>query len=528
MRKGFHDMHRLQDLVRLHRQGYGPVDVARLLQIDRKTERKYRSRIREAGLLDGSRDAELPSLEALREAVVRPAVRPPQERSSIEAHTAEVAAGLRKGLGPTAIHALLMEEVTGYQGSLSAVKRLYKRLKKAHGPSARDVAIPVHTVAGQQAQVDFGYVGLLRDPETGKLRKAWVFVMVLSYSRYLFARVVFDQRINTWLDLHRQAFTAFNGVPKVIVPDNLKAAVIRSVFDAEGMGVLNRDYRELARHYDFTIDPTPAYSPEKKGKVESAVKYLKQAFFKPRVGRFEHLDDANRRLDTWVRDTANQRLHGTTQRRPCEVLVEEHDALQKLPEKPFILVLWHKATVGRNSHVVLGKRYYSVPWVHLGKEAWLKVVGEQVTIYIDDERVADHRTHGPTPWSTVANHLPEGRRDFAERDPNTWYRRADAIHEEVGVYVRAIMESDQVHYPLRRVQSIVRTLEGLSPERAVSVAKHAARYSCYRPDAVRRIAREGLDLVESDHASVSVEWASNPRYARQVEEFLRGERYGCA
>lgn len=436
--------------------------------------------------------------------------------------------GLVRGLGPTAIHALLVEEHTGFGGSLSAIKRLYKQMKTDAGPRPEDVAIPIHTVAGQQAQVDFGYVGLLLDPKTKKRRKAWVFIMVLSHSRFAFARVVFDQSIETWLDLHRRAFEAFGGVPRVVVPDNLKAAVIRAVFDAEGMGTLNRSYRELARHYGFAIDPTPAYSPEKKGKVESAVKYVKRAFFAPRSDRFTDVGDANRRLDAWMRDTANVRVHGTTQKVPADVLRDERPALLGLPAGRFVPVLWYKTTVGRNSHVAFRKRFYSAPWIHLGQEAWLRVTGQSLTIFIRDERVADHRVDGPTPWSTVASHLPEGRRDFAERDPNAWYARADAIGEDVGVYVRAIMASDQVHHPLRRVQSIVRTLEGLTVERALSVARHAGRFACFRPKAVRRIVDQGDDLQPRDRSFVSAEWATQPRFARQATTFLKEGKHECA
>ncbi|MFK7928646.1 MAG: IS21 family transposase [Myxococcota bacterium] len=527
MRQGLQDMHRLQELVRLHRQGRGPVETARLIGLDRKTERRYRKALNKAGLLAGEPD-DLPPLNELRAAVVRRSARPPQERSSVADFTEDVRSGLVRGLGPTAIHALLAEEHSGFNGSLSAIKRLYKQLKTEAGPRADQVAIPVHTVAGQQAQVDFGYVGLMLDPQSGKRRKAWVFVMVLSHSRFAFARVVFDQGIDTWLDLHRQAFEALGGVPNIVVPDNLKSAVIRAVFDAEGMGTLNRSYRELARHYGFAIDPTPAYSPEKKGKVEAAVKYIKRAFFAPRADRFTNIDDANRRLDAWMRDTANVRVHGTTQKVPAEVLRDERHSLLGLPAVRFTPVFWHKATVGRNSHVVFRKRFYSAPWTHLGQEAWLRITGNSLTIYVSDERVANHRVDGSTPWSTVSEHMPEGRRDFADRDPNTWYERADTLGDDVGVYVRAIMGSDEVHYPLRRVQSIVRTLEGLPIDRAQSVARHAARFACFRPEAVRRIVAQGNDLQPADGAFVSPKWASQPRFARQAEAFLKGGRHECA
>jgi transposase len=124
--------------------------------------------------------------------------------------------------------------------------------------------------------------------------------MVLGHSRHQFSRVVFDQRAETWIQLHEQAFRFFGGVPRTIVPDNLKAAVIRAAFGVSEPGCsLNRSYRELARHYGFKVDPTPPAAPKKKGKVESCVKYVKNNALKGRDG--ESIDDVNAELERWVK-----------------------------------------------------------------------------------------------------------------------------------------------------------------------------------------------------------------------------------
>lgn len=521
VRQGQQDMHKLQEFVRYHRQNEKSTTIAARMGWDRKTERKYRRRLSEAGLLDGPVD-QLPSMAALRKALRRHAPTPPQEVSTVEAHRAFIEGKASEGLGPTAIHGLLEEQVTGFTGSLSAVKRMVARWKRDHRVTAEDVAIPVHTAPGQQAQVDFGYVGKLQDPVTGKRRKAWVFVMVLSHSRLLYAEVVFSQDVETWLALHRRAFKSFGGVPHVVVPDNLKAAVIKAAFSSSDMGEVNRTYRTFARQFGFQIDPTPAYSPEKKGKVESAVKYVKGAFFEPRADQLVDLTDTNRRLFAWIDDKANVRIHGTTGKRPVEVFdAVEQQALMKLPEGSVLPVLWCRARVARTSHVTFRGRFYSVPWQHLEKEAWLRLTGEQLSIYVDDERVADHRTQGATPWSTVPAHLPEERRDLALRDPDTWYRRAAAIDPVVESYAREVMASDEVVFPLRRVQSIVRRLEKLPTDRAVSVVEHAARFGCHRPDGIRRIIDRELDLAPPSGGYVDPTWATSGRFARQADSFLK-------
>jgi len=272
-----------------------------------------------AGLLLGP-IPDLPTLERLKAAVEErlPRKLPPQQVSSLEPWLARIEEAWKKGAGPRAIYDELRLRDEGFveaQATLSAVKRVCARLKRARGVQPEDVAIPVETRPGEVAQVDFGYVGRLYDPRTQVMRKAWVFVMVLGYSRHMFARV--DQTTETWLRLHVEAFEEPGGVVEVVVPDNLKAAVVRAAFGIDGATALNRSYRELARHCGFKVDPTPVYDPEKKGKVESGVKYVKRNFFRSRAGGDSDLVAAE--LQRWVYEIAGTREHGTTHRRPLHV-----------------------------------------------------------------------------------------------------------------------------------------------------------------------------------------------------------------
>jgi transposase len=300
-------MDQLQELVRLHRMGTGYREVARLLAISPNTERHYREILAAEGLLAGAVDA-LPELAELKAAVSKyfGEKRTPQQTSSVERWSETVQAMMAKNATPKAIYDCLRLEHKEFAGTLSAIKRLYTRLRGDKPVEATDIAIPVVSAPGEIAQVDFGYVGKLYDPAQGVQRKAWVFVMVLTYSRHLFARVVFDQRVTTWMALHVEACAYFGGVVDTVVPDNLKAAVVRAAFGFTAEPALNRSYRELARHYRFKVDPTPPYSPEKQGGVESGVKYVKRNFFAPRD--FADIHDANRRLDAWIVEIAGQRL----------------------------------------------------------------------------------------------------------------------------------------------------------------------------------------------------------------------------
>ena len=507
-------MDRLQELVRLHRNGIGAREVARMLQMGPNTERTYREALLKAGLLWGAAQ-ELPELSALKAAVLthKPPKPSGQQESQIASWQPHIESLLDKGLGPKAILDRLCLEHEDFDGKLGAVKRMVHRIRRARGPQAADVAVPVQTAAGEVAQVDFGFAGWRWDPKQGRRRKSWVFVMVLGHSRHQYAEVVYDQRVETWLALHERSFTALGGVPRTIVPDNLKAAVIRAAFGLGDTPALNRSYRELARHYGFLIDPTPPYAPQKKGKVESSVKYVKGNFLKGRDG--ETLDELNPSLCRWIEEIAGQRIHGTTQRRPLEVFeTEERLALLPLPNRPYEPVRWKQATVHRDSHILFDRRLYSVPWRLIGRTVWVRATPSTVEVHFDDERIATHRRNSDGPRSTEDHHLPAHRVDLRHRSRAYWEERAERIGQEVQSYVREVFDADEVLLQLRVVQAIVTHLEKFPPARAQAACRRASYYGAMTYQAIKNILARALDLQPLPTAKMEATWAEVPRFAR--------------
>lgn len=504
-------------------------EVARLLGVSPNTKRGWREALAAAGLLAGPVDA-LPELAALRRAL--PQRVPAQQTSCLETEAEEIRKLQARGAGPRAIFDRLRLESPDFRGSYWAVKRFCRRLVKEAGPVARDVAIPVETAPGEVAQVDFGYAGELFDPVTQKHRRSWVFVMVLAYSRHLFAKVVFDQRAETWQQLHAEAFAAFGGVPQVVVPDNLKAAVVRAAFGADDEPGLQRSYRELARHYGFKVDPTPPRSPEKKGKVEAGVKYVSRSFLATLPEQLA-ADEANRQLARWTREVAGLRVHGTTQRRPLEVFeAEEQSALRPLPEARWRPVTWKRAKVHRDSHVVFDRRLYSVPWRHIGQEVWVRATVEAVDIFLDEHRVALHERRGPGGRSTVDEHLPSGRVDLRFRGRDFWEQRAWAIGPETASLVQAIFADDQVLLPLRKVQAIVTHLESFPRSRAENSSRRANHFCVHDYRGIKEILKRALDFqplqtslpLPPTEAGLATTPLPPPRFVRPVTEMLAGKR----
>jgi transposase len=508
-------MHRLQELVRLHRLGRTARDIARMLGMGRNTVRAYAKALGVAGLLDGEA-AQLPGADVLRAAVLAhlpaPPVRPPPP-SKAERWREDIDVQRRRGAQPTAIHDWLRLNAPGYTGSVSAVRRLCRRLDRERGPVAEDVVIRVETAAGEVAQVDFAYAGERYDPTRGMPRKSWLFVMTLGFSRHMYADIVFDQTVATWVQLHVRAFEFLGGVPRVLVPDNLKAAVVRAAFAVDGETVLNRSYRELARHYGFQIDPTPPASPQKKGKVERSVRYVRTSFLSTHTPVDVEVD--RRALARWLEEVASARRHGTTGRVVREHFAEERTALLALPASRFEVVQWKEAHVHRDVHVQAEGAFYSVPWPHVGKAVWLRIAQGQVTIHLGDTLLATHPRLARGQRSTIESHLPEHRGPWRHRSKAHWMGKARAIGPDAERLAERLFTADDVLYQLRKVQAVVRLLEGYPRERAERAARRARFFGSLEYRSIKNILVRGLDMQPLPEEQPELGWMRGARFARR-------------
>jgi transposase len=514
------DMHQLQEVIRLHRLGNSRRLIARQLRMGRDTIRIYMEAFCQEGLLDGSADS-VPEQAVLRAAIDRhcPSSPPAQQTSSVSPWQAIIKNLRSNGAGPTAIHDYLrLHHQEQYTGTLSSIKRICQRLERESGPVATDVAIPVQTAPGEVAQVDFGYAGKRYDPEQGVLRKCWVFVMTLGFSRHMYADLVFDQTVQTWVKLHVAAFELFGGVARVVVPDNLKAAVVRAAFGVSDEVTINRSYRELARHYGFQIDPTPPHAPQKKGKVESSVKYIKNNFLKTWTTVDIHED--RRQLQRWVEHIAGQRRHGTTGQPPQELFEkQERPALLDLPQKRWEPVIWKKAKLHRDSHIQIDGAFYSAPWRWLHQDLWARCTPHRVAIYFQDEHLWTHPRLPRGQRSTAEHHLPEHRRDLRHRSRAHWINRARDIGADVEQLAETIFASDDVLLQLRKVQAVISHLETFPRKRACAAARRALHYGCIDYRGIKNILKKGLDLQPIESKSTRA-WSQGSRFARSPEATL--------
>jgi transposase len=504
------------------RTGASQRSIARDLGLARMTVQKYAALAAAAGYLDPGRP--LPeSAELL--ARLGPPPAPTRHGSIVEPYRAVVGEWEAAGVEAMTIFDRLRDH-HGYTGSYSSVRRFVRHL----APTEPRAVVRVHTAPGEQAQVDFGSAGKLVDPRSGLARVAWVFVMTLSYSRHQYAELVFDQTVPTWLACHRHAFEWFGGVPRTVVPDNLKAAVLVAALHDP---VLGEAYRRQAQHYGFVISPTRPRTPEHKGKVESGVHFIKRSFLP--AHEFADLAAANAALRTWIRERAGTRDHGTTHRPPLAVFeTEERAILGPVPTEAFELVETKRVKVHPDCHVTIAGSYYSVPYRYVGQtlDAW--VFARIVQLFAGTELVATHpRTTIRGQWQTRTEHYPPEKAAYLERTPTYCRELARTIGPATAAVVDELLQERPLDR-LRSVQALLRLVEQVGKSRLEAACARARHFGDPRYRRIKEILNAALDREPlPEPAPLSGEplapSAAGPLYLfqRDATEFFGPEAERC-
>lgn len=327
----------------------------------------------------------------------------------------------------------LKREITelGYGGGMTTVKSF---VREARPPTFQGHERRFETPPGKQAQVDFAHFRVRFTDEPSTEQVVWLFSMVLGNSRHLFCRYAMRQDLPTVIRCHVQAFESFGGVPKEILYDRMKTAVIGE--DEEGNVLFNKTLLALADHYRFRLRACAPYRAKTKGKVERPYRYIRQDFF---LGRqFRNLTDLNEQLDRWLSEIANCRRHGTTDRVVSEAFADEQPALQELPAGPFSQVLSLERRITRDGMVSIDGNLYSVPDTTTKRKVEVQVTATEVHILEAGQLIATHpvlegrrqrriaagHRHGPPPGNARTPRqekpLPDGqpvaRRDLAVYD----------------------------------------------------------------------------------------------------------------
>jgi transposase len=491
----------IDTIQRLRRQGWSKRRIARELEIDRETVARYlalceapKPATSEGALSDpkpatlegalsdsASPDSrtDLNDCSSCTTGTRAPSSTPsaPGPASQCAPFHEHIVAKLEQGLSAQRIWQDLVSE-QGFTHQYHSVRRYIAKLGvRTPLPFRRMECEP-----GEELQVDFGQGAFLVLPD-GKRRRPHVFRVVLSYSRKGYSEVVLRQTTDAFLLCLENAFWHFGGVPRRIVLDNLKAAVLHADwFDPE----LHPKIQAFAAHYGCLFLPTKPRMPRHKGKIERGIGYVQGNALKGRT--FTSLDDQNEYLSRWEAETADARVHGTTRQLVGQCFVNvEKSALLPLPIERFANFHESQRRVNRDGHVEVAKAYYSVAPEYVGQSVWVRWDGRLVRIF--NERFAQITVHAqqmPGKFSTHSQHIVTEKINAVERGAEYLLFKVRRFGTDCTRWAEAMLEKRGIE-GVRVLQGLLHLAKkhGIAAVSKACAAAHA--HSEYRLRTVRAL-----------------------------------------
>ena len=460
-------MRRLRQLLRLAREGASTRDIAETLGVARSTIQDNLKRAAAAGLswpLPGELTDDALEGKLFGRAGVRQGVRRRPEPS-----WAELVIELKK---PGVTLQILWDEYRaihpgGY--GYSRFCELYRGFEQRLSPTMRQ-----EHVAGDKVFVDYsGKKVSIVDPTSGEVREAEIFVAVLGASSFTYAEASWTQALPDWIGAHVRMFRFFDGVPRLIVPDNLKSGVNRACFyDPE----INRSYAMMASHYGVGVLPARPRKPRDKAKVENAVRFA-QACILGRLRRqtFFSLAEANAAiagaLDR-INDHVMRRL-GVSRRHLFQTV--EAAALARLPADDYEFAEWRLSRVATDYHVEYASFLYSVPHGLIRQQVDLRATARTIEIFYRGKRVAAHqRRYGGPRHGTNPDHMPSSHRRYAEWTPERFHRWAASVGPQTEGLITAILANrPHPEQGFRTCLGVLRLFRDIEPARAEAASARA-------------------------------------------------------
>ena len=491
-------MRQLRQMLRLHHDGVAAREIGRTLGVARSTIQDNLKRAGAAGLA-WPLPPELTDHELEQRLFARTAVTSGFRRRA-EPDWATLARELKR---PGVNLMVLWEEYRqvhpdGY--GYSRFCDLYREFERRLSPVMRQ-----HHAAGDKVFVDYSgkKVGIA-DPATGEVRAAEIFVAVLGASSYTYAEATWTQTLPDWIEAHVRMFRFFGGVPRLVVPDNLKSGVNKaSLYDPE----INRSYGMMAAHYGVGVLPARPRKPRDKAKVEAGVRFA-QTYI---LGRLRHqtffsLAEANKAIRLVL-----DRINGHIMRRlglcRSDLFASiERLALRPLPAVDYEFAEWRLARVGLDYHVEIEGFYYSVPHALIRAQVDVRFTNRTVEVFHRAKRVAAHRRrYGGRRHGTDPEHMPSSHRRYAEWTPGRFQRWARSIGPNTeGLVIAVLANRPHPEQGFRTCLGVLRLFRGLDPARAESVSARAVAIGALTYKSIVSILENNLDRASSSPESDTV------------------------
>jgi transposase len=417
-----------------------------------------------------------------------------QKPHPLDLHRDNLEQWRKEGYSATVIYQLLKEKCP-------CNPQMIRRYLNRKFPKIIEPIMVRPTIPGQDMDIDFGYLGVFLDNE-GIKRKAWVFSFRLRHSRRTYREVVLDQKADTFLLCHIHAFEWFGGVPKNVILDNCKAAVIQCTIDND---MIRRSYQELAEYYGFIISPCLPRTPEHKGGVEGDIKFVKGNFLpffhekqRERNINTPNIQDLTDALERWGRELADTRIIYGVGCSPLEIFKEEEKILQPLPKNRWELSSWSQCAVRKDWRIMYDNAYYSVPYQLIGKTVQVCATTSLVRVFYDHKEVAYHgRAKKKWEYKRKAEYAPPLEEEVLQCSREGLLSLADKVGPFTFQLVREILSHPSID-KLRPVRHLLKLAKKYSEERLEKACQRALVYKMFSYASVKNILENKLDFQSID------------------------------
>lgn len=375
--------------------------------------------------------------------------------------------------------------------------------------------------AGDKMYIDFtGEKLQIVDSLIGEIQQVEVFVAILGSSQLTYVEACMSQKKEDFITACENALYYFGGVPKAIVPDNLKSAVTKS---DRYEPTLNEAFEDFADHYQTTMLPARAYRPRDKSLVEGAVKIVYNNIYSNLSQNLRtSLADLNEEMRSHLEHINNMKMQGRSYSRRQQFEEIEKKTLQPLPLLRYEFKRHAMMTVMKNGHVCLSedKHYYSVPFKYISRKVKIIYSRTTVEIYYCFERIALHqRIKSPFNYTTVEQHMASAHRFVSEWSVEKFVGWAKSIHPDVMVFIERILEKK--HHPEQAYKSCIGVLsfeKKVGRERLIKACQRALDYGSYNYKIIQTILEKGLDHYNENSEE-------NAQIEMPKHENIRGENY---
>ena len=344
----------------------------------------------------------------------------------------------------------------------------------------RRATMHINRKPGEQIEVDWaGDNAKLTDPYTGEITEAFIFVGVMTYSQYAYVEAFPDEKQQSWIDAHIHMYEFFGGVPKILVPDNCKTAVIHNKGWNDQR--INAIYHEMAEHYGTAIIPARVRKPKDKPNAEGGVGNISTWIVAAlRKEQFFTIDELNAAIKKKL-DEFNRRPFQKKEGSRYELFHDEElPLLTPLPTTRYELAEWKQATVQFNYHISVDGMLYSIPYEYIGKKVDVRITGTIIEVFYNQNRIASHRRlYGRKgQYSTVTEHMPKEHQHYLEWNGDRFRKWAERIGENTAKVIDAILQSSRVEqHSYRGCMGLLKLADRYSPTMLEEACKKALLYT---------------------------------------------------